>query len=95
MCFACLARLYELFVGTLISLMNAYARRGRPTLNLIERFDLGRSVPTVKPLHFVSVGRNVQYLQNVDQFGMNELEDVLHYFYYLFRHSLYYSMRYR
>ena len=50
-CFACLARLYELFVGTLISLTNAYAGCGRPTLNFIERFDLGRSVPTAKPLH--------------------------------------------
>ena len=58
-CFACLARLYELFVGTLISLTNAYAGCGRPTLNYIERFDLGRSVPTAKPLHLMSVGRNV------------------------------------
>ena len=76
--FACPARLYELFLGTLISIMSAYASRGRPTLNLIERFDLGCSVWTVKPLHFVSVGRNVQYVQNVNQFDMNELEDVLH-----------------
>ena len=59
MCFACLARLYEMFVGTLISLTNAYAGSGRFTLNYIERFDLGRSVPTAKPLHLMSVGRNV------------------------------------
>ena len=57
-CFACLAWLYELFVGTLISLTNAYADCGRPTLNFIERFVLGRSVPTAKPLHLVSVGRS-------------------------------------
>ena len=31
-CFACLAQLYELLVGTLISLMNTYACCGRPTL---------------------------------------------------------------
>ena len=36
-CFACLAWLYGLFVGMLISLTNAYAGCGRPTLNLIER----------------------------------------------------------
>ena len=70
-CFACLARLYELFVGMLISLMKAYAGCGRPTLNFIERFDFGRSVPTAKPLHLVSVGCDVQYVQNVDQFSMN------------------------
>ena len=34
MCFACLAWLYEVFVGTLISLTNAYAGSGRPTLNV-------------------------------------------------------------
>ena len=50
-CFACLTWLYGLFVRTLISLTNAYAGCGRPTLNFIERFDLGRSVPTAKPLH--------------------------------------------
>ena len=43
-CFACLAWLYELLVGTLISLMNTYAGCGTPTLNSIERFDFGRSV---------------------------------------------------
>ena len=32
---------------------NAYAGCGRPTLNFIERFDVGRSVPTAKPLHLV------------------------------------------
>ena len=55
-CFACLAWLYELFVGTLISLRNAYAGCGRPTLNVIERFDSGRSVPTAKPLHLPGEG---------------------------------------
>ena len=64
--FACLAWFYELFVGMLILLTNAYAGCGRPTLNFIERIDLGRSVPTAKPLHLMSVGRNVQYVQNVD-----------------------------
>ena len=46
-----------MFVGTLISLINAYAGSGRPTLNFVERFDLGRSVPTAKPRHLVSAGR--------------------------------------
>ena len=59
-CFACLAGLYQLFVGTLISLTNAYASCGRPTLNFIELIDLGRSVPTEKLLHLVT------YVQNVD-----------------------------
>ena len=59
-CFACLAGLYQLFVGTLISLTNAYASCGRPTLNFIELMDLGRSVPTEKLLHLVT------YVQNVD-----------------------------
>ena len=67
-CFACLTWLYELFVGMLISLMNAYASCGRPTLNFSEHIDLGRSkghsVPTVKPLHLIT------YVQNVDQFSM-------------------------
>ena len=58
-CFACLAWFYELFVGMLISLTNAYAGCGRPTLNFVERFDLGLSVPAAKPLHLVSGGRNV------------------------------------
>ena len=40
-CFSCLAWLYELFVGTLISLTNAYAGCGRPTLNFIDHFWLG------------------------------------------------------
>ena len=45
-CFACLAAwLYQLFVGTLISLTNAYADCGTPALNFTEHFDLGRSVP--------------------------------------------------
>ena len=54
-CFACLTWLYGLFVRTLISRTNAYAGCGRPTLNFIEHFDLGRSVPTAKPLHLGSV----------------------------------------
>ena len=48
---ACLPWLYGLFVRTLISRTNAYAGCGRPTLNFIEHLDLGRSVPTAKPLH--------------------------------------------
>ena len=43
-CFACLAWLYQLLVGTLISLRNTYAGCDIPTVNFIERFDLGRSV---------------------------------------------------
>ena len=39
-CFACLTWLYGLFVGTLVSLTNAYADCGRPTLFSIERFRL-------------------------------------------------------
>ena len=46
--------LYGLFVITLISRTNAYADCGRPILNeFIERFGLGCSVPTAKPLHLV------------------------------------------
>ena len=40
-CFSCLTWLYGLFVGTLISVTNAYAGCGRPTLNFIERSWLG------------------------------------------------------
>ena len=40
-CFACLTWLYGLFVRTLISLTNAFAGCGRPTLKFIERFWLG------------------------------------------------------
>ena len=36
--FSCLAWLYGLFVRTLISVTNAYAGCGRPTLNFTERF---------------------------------------------------------
>ena len=36
--FSCLTWLYGLFVRTLISVTNAYAGCGRPTLNFIERF---------------------------------------------------------
>ena len=50
-CGLCLTWLYGLFVRTLMPLTNAYTGCGRPTLNFIERFDLGRSVPTAKPLH--------------------------------------------
>ena len=56
-CFACLTWLYGLFVRTLISLTNAYAGCRIPTLNFSERFALGRSVPTAKALHLLSVGR--------------------------------------
>ena len=58
-CFPCLAWLYELFAGTLILLTNTYPGCGRPTLNFVECFDLGRSVPTSKPLHLVSGRCNV------------------------------------
>ena len=37
----CFPWLYGLFVRTLISRANAYASCGRPTLNVIERFELG------------------------------------------------------
>ena len=46
--FLCLAWLYELLGRTLISLTNAYAGCGRPTLNFTERFAMVRSVPTAK-----------------------------------------------
>ena len=36
--FSCLTCLFRLFVRTLISLTNAFAGCGRPTLNFIERF---------------------------------------------------------
>ena len=48
---ACLTWLYELLVRTLISRTNAYAGCGRPTLNFIEHFDMGLSVPTLRS-HF-------------------------------------------
>ena len=44
---------------TFISRTNAYACCCRPILNVIERFDLGRSLPTASPLHLVPVGSNV------------------------------------
>ena len=47
--FACLAWLYQLFVGTLILLTNAYAGCSTPTL----------SVPTAKPRDLVTVGHSV------------------------------------
>ena len=56
-CFACLTWLCGLFVRTLIWRTSAYAGSGRPTLNFIERLDLGRSIPTAKSLHLVSFGR--------------------------------------
>ena len=37
----CLAWFYELFVGMLISLTNAYAVCGRPILNCMECIDVG------------------------------------------------------
>ena len=45
--FSCLTWLYGLFVRTLISVINAYASCGRPTVNFIERFWLARSVRVV------------------------------------------------
>ena len=45
-----LALAHGLFVRTLISCTNAYPSCGRPTLNFIEHFDLGRSVLTAKLL---------------------------------------------
>ena len=53
MCFACLTWLYGLFVRTFISRINAYAGCSRPTLNFIERFDLGCSIPSLRS-HFTS-----------------------------------------
>ena len=70
-CFVCLTWLYELFVGTLISLTSAYTGCGRPILNFIERsFDLHGSLrsdseATSRP------GATYMYVQNVDQFSMN------------------------
>ena len=58
-CFACLAWPYQLFVGMLISLMKAYTGCGRATLNFIECFDLGWSVPKAKPLHLMSAGHSI------------------------------------
>ena len=56
-CFACLTWLYGLFVRRLISLTNAFAGCGRPTLNFIERFWLGLvSQQRSHSVHFVSVG---------------------------------------
>ena len=46
--FLCLTWLYGLFVRTLISLTNANAGCGRPTLNFTERFAMVHSVPTAK-----------------------------------------------
>ena len=64
-----LARLYELFVGTLISVTNAYAGCGRLTLNFIKCIDLGRfkgrSIPTAKPLHLLTLVENV-YQSNMN-----------------------------
>ena len=45
--FSCLTWFCGLFVRTLISVTNAYASCGRPTLNVIERFWLARSVRAV------------------------------------------------
>ena len=59
----CFPWLHGLFVRTLMSRADADAGCGRPTLNFIERFELGslRS-DTVKPLHLVvSLGRKQQH----------------------------------
>ena len=55
-CFACLAWLHELFVGTLISLMNAYVSCSRPTLNFIECLGLRCSITQ----RLVSQGRYIK-----------------------------------
>ena len=70
-CFACLAWLYDLFVGMLISLTNAYAGCARPTLNFVERFDLGRSVPTSEATSPRVRRAQRMYTVYVDQFSMN------------------------
>ena len=45
----------------LISRTDVFAGCGRPTLNFIERFELGALLSdTAKPLHLVSVGRKQQ-----------------------------------
>ena len=51
-CFVCLTWLYGPFVRTLVSCTNAHAGCGRPTLNFIERFVLGRSLPFRQWSHF-------------------------------------------
>ena len=73
MCFACLARLYQPFVGTPISLTNAYAGFGRPTLKFMERIDLGRSkgcsVSAAKPRHhLVTLYRMSTSLTRIEPF---------------------------
>ena len=93
-CFACQAWLYELFVGKLISLTNAYAGCGRPTLNFIERIDLGRSVPTAKPLHLVSVRRFVCTYLYDELFSMNMNLKVFCCLILSYR-SFFYSMRHK
>ena len=73
-CFARLTRVYGLFVRRLISSTNAYAGCSRPTLNAAERFVLGRSIPTAKPLHLASVGRYQNRMYKdlyVELFSMN------------------------
>ena len=49
-CFACLAWLYELLVGMLISLMKTYAGCGRPTLNVTSILNLVAPFRTAKPV---------------------------------------------
>ena len=49
-CFACLACLHELLVGTLISLMNTYAGCGTPTLNFMNILNLVAPFRIAKPV---------------------------------------------
>ena len=72
LCFPGLAWLYQLFVGTLISVTNTYTGCDRPTINFIEHFDLSRSVPTAKPLHLMSVGCSV-YMYRLCQTVLHSL----------------------
>ena len=58
-CFACLAWFCGLFVRTLVSLTNAYAGSGRPTLKFIERFWLG-SVRSASKLNSKCIQMNYE-----------------------------------
>ena len=104
-CFSCLAWLYELFVGRLISLTNVCAGCGRPTLNFIERyFLLGslRSLLSDSEATSPRVSRAQRVCTDyVDQFSMNKSLKIwnvsvysLSYF-ILSYHSLYYSLRHK
>ena len=77
--------LYELFVRTLMSHTDAYAGCSRPTLNVIERFELGSlHSDTVQPLHqLVSLGHKQKPHMYTDYVAS------------LACLSLYYSMRHK